>query len=303
MSVGNATDSNYQCLYNTSSDPNVWAPAYAHIVVDYPYKTREDLAWLFHDATSDDLNNPNRLRDYYPTDPGGNVVLDRVGNWWDSTGDGGFKQAVSHSIGMYGACDGGSCNTALHLGLGDEVDEVKAELAVNNPNSTLTADETATVSDACVYQAAKANIDYHECETLPIFWTGRDLPDMAAADASSLAAYWPWTELSRATGKRSGWYSSYCSAPDGMACHEFPFLATDQGGPDDQRQAGSPFPSLKPLDSGHNSQQGSFLGGFYSSCGLTASTDPWAVPGSRFLYLALPVAGAPTTGRLCNNGT
>jgi hypothetical protein len=111
-------------------------------------------------------------------------------------------------------------------------------------------------------------------------------------------------EASGAKNGRRSWYESVApcnrAGDAGQQCDEFPFWASEQGGP-----LAPITPSLKYIDGDDNVLQGSRYGAFVTSCGLRTGTPQEsanAVGGTAFLVVPIPSsAGIPSTW-LCNRG-
>jgi hypothetical protein len=140
-----------------------------------------------------------------------------------------------------------------------------------------------------------------ECETLPIFISGDEVPTATQHDIEALDGYPAWIKLNyESSAAKEGkvsrtWYTGLggCSGtkPAESSCDEYPFYATQQGGPED-----SPEPSLKWVNEEDNSKQGSKYSGFVSACGMAARSA------TDYAFLASPARPPleiPTT-RLCN---
>jgi hypothetical protein len=177
-------------------------------------------------------------------------------------------------------------------------------LITQNASAELSTEESEAAAEQCLHDTMSTGesevTGASECETLPIFSSGSDVAEATEHDVKALTLYPGWVKLNweRSTvkeelGESRGWYkgSEGCpgsSPPEGESCDEYPFFATEQGGP-----GGDPTPSLEYVDRTDNSNQGSRYSGFLSACKIEE--------GGAFLAVPLPPRlGIPTT-RLCNN--
>lgn len=179
-----------------------------------------------------------------------------------------------------------------------DVSSVASVLLGKNPS--LTAAQATTAADTCLAQVAGALLGdpYSECESTPIFASGRsDVPQATDHDITAIGTNPAWAKLNylpsaSQTGSRS-WYSSLPACAGVVAgvtsCDEYPFWSSVQGGPNSV-----PQPHLAVIDSGQNSLQGSKYGTFVSSCHMSS--------GDAFIAAPLPAtvpSPAPTL-ILCN---
>jgi hypothetical protein len=163
-------------------------------------------------------------------------------------------------------------------------------------DSTLTAAAAGTIAAACLAAMAAAAAPDTTCDRLSIFVTGSDTPLTTRHDIDAISGHPPWALLSYEPRKGKpgkGWYDSASAPvtcrnrPSTQACDEFPYFATQQGGP-----RATPVPSLRPLDGADNSAQGGNYGRFVINCEL-ANGEP-------FIVVALaPELGIPSQTRVC----
>lgn len=170
------------------------------------------------------------------------------------------------------------------------VSSVASVLLAKNPS--LTAAQASTAADTCLAQVAGALLGdpYSQCESMPIFASGRsDVPQATDHDIAAIGTNPAWAKLNylpsaSQTGSRS-WYSSLPACAGVVAgvtsCDEYPFWSSMQGGPNSV-----PQPHLAIIDSGQNSLQGSRYGTFVTSCHMSS--------GDAFISAPLP-ATVPTT--------
>jgi hypothetical protein len=170
-------------------------------------------------------------------------------------------------------------------------------LGEQNPETELTEEQRQTTYARCVQMTEAAGVAGSECEKLPMFMSGSDVPTATEHDLKALAIHPPWVKLNYE--KRSEveeespekWYKGKggCAStkPEGDSCDEYPFFATVQGG-----ESASPEASLEWINAKDNSVQGGKYGNFVTACGLST--------GNAFVAIPLaPVLKVPTT-RLCN---
>ena len=139
----------------------------------------------------------------------------------------------------------------------------------------------------------------------PLEATQHDIDALGLNPAKLTGSYVGWLRLNREDkGPSSRWYENHDQT--GMAagvkckgsftsnhptdCDEFPFHSTTQGG----SASKIPKPHLRVILQSSNRSQGSLLGGFYTSCGISTIS-----PGGRFLNT--PNTRLPTL-KLCNAG-
>ncbi|WP_168915075.1 NucA/NucB deoxyribonuclease domain-containing protein [Microcella flavibacter] len=143
---------------------------------------------------------------------------------------------------------------------------------------------------------------YKTCRTLPIFASGQsDVPQATNHDLEALQQTPSWVKLdyrpSTENPSPRSWYTGdpRCASADpaeGTSCDEYPFYSSEQGG-----QLAVPAPSLKVIDSGQNSFQGTLYSSFLAACKLTAKP----VGERQFLAIPLPPAASPLpTLAICN---
>jgi hypothetical protein len=179
------------------------------------------------------------------------------------------------------------------------------DLQTNNAKAELTKEEAKRIAESCLKDTAQAediSDGEKECETLPIFASGNDVPTATEHDLIALAEYPKWvllnyesSEAKETKGEKREWYNGLggCSTerPEGDSCDEYPFYATKQGGPSD-----TPTPSLKWINASDNSKQGGKYGNFVTSCKMAERSS------TAYAFLAiplLPVFKMPTV-YLCN---
>ena len=174
----------------------------------------------------------------------------------------------------------------------------------------LTQAAAMAIAATCLWDASRMSNDGLDvCKTLPIFVTGSDVAEASDHDVEAIASNPAWFKLNyEASGAKNGshgWVNSVrpCDGrtPSGQQCDEYPFWASEQGGP----YTSGPTPHLRYIDASDNTDQGGLYGNFITGCGLTSGTRPVgnanATGGSTFLVVALPSAmGIPTYTRLCN---
>jgi hypothetical protein len=174
------------------------------------------------------------------------------------------------------------------------IKEVADILEAKNESSELTKEATEEVARRCLWYMSEAGNDASECENLPIFLSGSDVPTATLHDLKALASHPQWVRLNYESGagkEERGisreWYKGLggCAgaAPEGNSCDEYPFYASQQGGPG---------ASLEWIVASDNTGQGAKYAGFLSACKLSEDAPFLAVP-------IPPSAGIPTT-RLCN---
>lgn len=183
-------------------------------------------------------------------------------------------------------------------------------------NAFLTEDEADTVTQACTwYVAAAEQRPDQDCVDRPIFASGRtDVFDATQHDEDALVFDWPlWVfqnyELGSAKSNQ-GWATGKCPGKlDTQDCDEFPFLATEQGGP-----LANPYPNLAGVDSTQNQLQGFLYGrnspvnggpSFRVKCNLQTGTPGGpgenSTGGTAFLLVPLPAEAEIPTLRICND--
>jgi hypothetical protein len=167
-----------------------------------------------------------------------------------------------------------------------------------NPSAELSQSGAETIAARCLWDAALANEDgFDLCKHRPIFLSGSDVPSATLHDLKAIATKPSWVALnyenSAAKEERveRNWYTGLggCSGavPEGKSCDEYPFFATQQGGP--------PAASLEYITASDNSGQGSKYGAFITSCKMAERG-----PDYEFLAIPLPPSLEIPTTRLCN---
>jgi hypothetical protein len=188
---------------------------------------------------------------------------------------------------------------------GSVMEHLAKALVENNPSAELTTKEAEDVAEQCLQDTMLAgeseSTASSDCESLPIFASGSDVPAATEHDLKALALHPAWAKLNYENGAEKEekesrtWYKGVggCSAtpPAGEQCDEYPFWASQQGGP-----SAIPTPNLEYINAEDNEEQGRKYGNFVTSCKMAerSSTD--------YAFLAIPVPprlGIPTT-RLCN---
>jgi len=176
------------------------------------------------------------------------------------------------------------------------VQELANELIERNPD--LDPAYAPDVAAECLVRASVIGNAFQECKRLPIFASGSDVPSATLHDLSALTHRNPaWVQLNYvpSTGKLGdGWQTrqAECQPPEGgKQCHEFPFFATQQGGPPPE---GAVRPLLGLIDAFDNQSQGGKYGRtFIKGCSVQ--------PDDPFLVVPLhPSLGVPTQA-LCND--
>jgi hypothetical protein len=172
----------------------------------------------------------------------------------------------------------------------------------------LTQAAAEAIAAACLWNASRITNARMDCVNLPVFVTGSDVDEATNHDLEALLRHPQWVKLNyEASGAKNGsrtWYNSVapCDTPGdvGQQCDEFPFWATEQGGP-----LALITPSLKYIDGDDNQYQGSRYGNFVTSCALTTGTPQEganAVGGTAFLLVPIPSSAGVPTNWLCNRG-
>lgn len=177
-----------------------------------------------------------------------------------------------------------------------------------------------TIASHCLYHVRRGNLggDATEtCSTLPIFVSGKDVASAAVHDIEAITqAHAPWILLNYLRGGDQigsrGWYNSDPRCQNKLPdenCDEFPFWATEQGGP-----TGQPLPSLKKINDLENQLQGKLYGwdntapvrNFRVQCklqtGMRGADGTWIDHGTPFIALPLPpTLGIYSVTNLCND--
>jgi len=164
------------------------------------------------------------------------------------------------------------------------------------------------IAAACLWNASRITDGLEACRSLPIFITGADVAEATEHDIEAIVGNPQWVKLNYEYGRgkeayqNRNWYigQGACRAdPDeGQQCDEYPFWASEQGGP-----AAFPTPSLRYIDARDNGLQGLRYGSFVTSCRLVSGDPPVsgnARGGSTFLVIPVPVV---PTDWLCNRGS
>lgn len=163
-------------------------------------------------------------------------------------------------------------------------------------NADLTKEQARVAAHECLKRVAAARLGtdpYRECDTKPIFLSGRDVPEATDNDIDALATYPAWVALNDEARPRTSWLDNQpaCAGRgNGLDCDECPVNATRQGG-----QFASPPVSLRVIDGLQNQNQGAFYSGFLTACEVAAHPD------ADFLAIRIPATAenAPTF-RVCN---
>jgi hypothetical protein len=179
------------------------------------------------------------------------------------------------------------------------VERVATALEAKNSESELTKEEITDIAQRCLWYTAAAGDDASECTRVPIFLPGSDVKEPATTDLLAMASRPSWVRLNNESGaekeskgEKEGWYKTLeftCLGTEGpeQACHEYPFYASEQGGPPGPSK---PQPRIEWVNKVQNGSEGSKYSGFKSACELT---------GTHRAFLVVPVLAIPTT-RLCN---
>jgi hypothetical protein len=172
----------------------------------------------------------------------------------------------------------------------------------------LTQAAAATIAAACLWNASRVTDGLEACRSLPVFVTGSDVAEATDHDLEAIVRHPQWVKLNyEASGAKNGnreWYRAVAPCDvrgdEGQACDEFPYWASEQGGP-----LAPITPSLKYIDARDNTLQGGRYGNFITACGLRTGTPQQganAVGGTAFLVVPIPSdVGIPST-YLCNRG-
>ena len=184
---------------------------------------------------------------------------------------------------------------------------IATALKANNPGVVTDANK-ADIARACeewvTAQGSKRTIS--DCTTpgIPIYVIGREWPQAADHTIQALASWAPWVLLTynQPDPSTKGWYVNYpetgkssgsCKGrylqpnPAATACDEWPWRATEQGGPPAN---GAHMPHLKIINALQNSSSGSRYFDFITECRVNAAK---AAPtptngGGRFLVVPMP---------------
>jgi hypothetical protein len=126
----------------------------------------------------------------------------------------------------------------------------------------------------------------------PIFASGSDVPEATKHDIEALGSYPGWVHLTyepREGKPGEGWQTGRCGVlASNMHCDEYPFFATEQGGPSAQ-----PLPDLRAIERTQNLSQGDMYSGFVQSGVLHL--------GSPFLGVPVPPAAEVPTWYACKS--
>jgi len=141
-------------------------------------------------------------------------------------------------------------------------------------------EEYDVIAERCLYLAAKGGVTESECANEPIFVSGNNTPETTKEDEKALEREPDWVGLHFVSKAEQmvteGWYKSYepcnVAAPEGKACHEFPFYTTEEAG---WPKAGAK-PAIEYVKTTDNSSQGGLLGAFQTNCSLSR--------GQKYLY-------------------
>ncbi|HTU78600.1 MAG TPA: hypothetical protein VMF09_07560 [Solirubrobacteraceae bacterium] len=184
------------------------------------------------------------------------------------------------------------------------VKEVADILEAKNESSELTKEQTEEVARRCLWEMSEAGNDASECENLPIFLSGSDVPTATLHDLKALASHPQWVRLNYSSKKEKEkeegfdreWYEGQpgCEGakPEGKSCDEYPFFTTQQGGPSAAQK-----PSLEWISAVDNREQGLRYGNFVTACKMAERSS------TSYAFLAIPLPpslGIPTM-RLCNS--
>ncbi len=179
-------------------------------------------------------------------------------------------------------------------------------------NAGLDQTRADAIARQCLWLTGRVGLNgRRECERLPLFASGADVPEPANHDLEALAKQPVWVKLNRelsSTKPGKGWQNSQpeCAGQTSpqVQCDEYPFFGTEQGGP--LATVRSPRPDLKPLDGPQNTLQGSRYSGFITKCAMqTGAPQPAgnSVGGDPFLGIPLPPDSGLPTLSLCNGKT
>lgn len=135
-----------------------------------------------------------------------------------------------------------------------------------------------------------ARIGEHKCRAeKPTFYLGDDTSSVRDHVGDAISDLIP-SNLSRAPS-HGHWYTAYvgpglpCSGAAGTQCDEYPFNATNEGGPDN-------YPakvSLRSVAQPDNSRAGGYLGAFYIKCNISQNKE----------YKVVAVRGIDRSGYIC----
>lgn len=186
------------------------------------------------------------------------------------------------------------------------VDDLANRYMLQTRGNDISQDDAAVAGQVCLWYAARASLSKSACDRMPIFFTGADVNKATTHDAQQIFLHPEWIKLNyEATGTKANrsWYETQSPCVDGPPesgeqCDEFPFFASEQGGP-----LATPLPHLQWIDGIDNRRQGGYYGNFIQSCGLrtgTPQTGANATGGTAFLVIPLMPALHIPTFYLCN---
>lgn len=153
---------------------------------------------------------------------------------------------------------------------------------------------------AIAAQCVALGVTDEECENLPIFAPGSDIPAATQNDVQGLAKNVAWVRLNyadEAQRARDQWYIGIAPCVQGTYntdaanpedCDEYPYRSTLQGGPGAH---------IAPIPRAQNRLEGQYLGTFYSASGCNVGTATYANPDRAFLVLPTPTVH---TSMWCN---
>lgn len=183
------------------------------------------------------------------------------------------------------------------------VEQVAEALQLQNTEAKLTIEQAEAISKSCLEDTENAgDSGINDCETLPIFVSGNNVSSATEHDLKAISptsGYPKWVKLNYESSaaketkeEKREWYKGLggCASEKeaGESCDEYPFYATEQGGPGD-----TPMPSLEWINATDNSKQGSYYGGFVTSCKMAERVS------TEYEFLAIPNLSVPTMS-LCN---
>jgi hypothetical protein len=153
-------------------------------------------------------------------------------------------------------------------------------------------DESTQRRQAAVKSVLEGRGGHQQCLDQAIFASGSDVAEATQHDIEALAVNPGWVKLNYELGSTkpgAGWQSCPDKLP-GQECDEYPFFATEQGGP-----LARPVPHRKAIDADDNGLQGVRYSSFRSTCSLQTGTPQVggnSVGGTPFLGIPIP----PSTG-------
>jgi hypothetical protein len=174
-------------------------------------------------------------------------------------------------------------------------------------NGDLAQTAAEAIAAACLWNASRITDGLDACRTLPVFVTGSDVAEATDHDVEAIVTHPQWAKLNyEASGAKTGshsWVNSVepcdVETPRGQQCDEYPFWASEQGGP-----LATPTPHLRFIDAGDNTLQGTRYSSFITICGLrTGTPQEGANSTGGTAFLVVPLAsglGIPSYTRLCN---